>query len=320
MRKTVFLAIAVVGVCILALVFADNAHAVVGDVTLTGLPPETSISLTNEKTGEKEERKTDDKGVVVIPLGGRNWDRGGHYTVTARNPSLFPGTPSRKIELTDGPNRKDLTGLVPFISGYVPRGNYHVFDFHVGARFFDIPEIGTSLGLRADYSPPISFWEDVFTLRPYGSVWGVPSVRIASRKPFDFHGTHQERIDSGTMVGINVGVKHVSDMRRWGLSANDANIVGILMAGVGWVHYDFDMKRVEDIKPHFKDVHNFNSSDNAFRMEFNTGLAINKDNYFIGLKGGVAPTVTDIFNGGNKLRWEGNISLVGGWRCLGWPF
>jgi hypothetical protein len=302
----------------LAVAFPATVHAVVGDVTLTGLPPETTITLTDEKTGQKAEGKTDDRGIVVIPLGGRKWNAGS-YTATARNPSMFPGTPSRRIELKDGSNRVDLSGLVPFASGVVPGRTpsmpYSVVDLHVGWRFFDLAPVGPSLALRADYTPPVAFNEDMFTLRPYAGLWGVPSVNVTSHRPYD-NGSFQFRVKSGSMFGLNAGLKHVSDLRKWGLVAPDpgVSILGIIGAGIGWLYYCFDTERV-DISPDFAKAHDgFRRSAHGFRMELNTGIAISKDNYFVGVKGGVAPTVTNVLNLDTQLRWEGNISFVGGWR------
>jgi len=55
-----------------------ESFASVTDVILTGLPPNTTISLTNEETKEKVEQKTDDRGFVVIPMTGKNWQSGRH--------------------------------------------------------------------------------------------------------------------------------------------------------------------------------------------------------------------------------------------------
>ena len=62
-------------------IFPRNVKAVVNDLTLTGVPPNTVVKLTNE-TGEAEEKRTDDKGgIIVIPLEHRKWE-GGSYTIT----------------------------------------------------------------------------------------------------------------------------------------------------------------------------------------------------------------------------------------------
>src|SRR3989338_11459561 len=60
------------------LFFPSTALAVVGDVTLTGLPPNTTVSLTNEETKDKVEQKTDERGFVVIPMTGKSWQAGRH--------------------------------------------------------------------------------------------------------------------------------------------------------------------------------------------------------------------------------------------------
>src|SRR3990172_676047 len=99
---------AVLPAFLLSLVFAPStALAVVGDVTLTGLPPNTAVSLTNEETKEKVEHKTDDRGFVIIPMTGKNWQSGSH-SVTCQ----VDGKPvTSKIFLRDGVNRVDLTSL-----------------------------------------------------------------------------------------------------------------------------------------------------------------------------------------------------------------
>ena len=93
---------------LLSLLFsASTALAVVGDVTLTGLPPNTAVSLTNEETKEKVEQKTDERGFVVIPMTGKNWQSGRH-SVTCQ----VDGKPvTSRIFLRDGANRVDLTAL-----------------------------------------------------------------------------------------------------------------------------------------------------------------------------------------------------------------
>lgn len=93
---------------LLSLLFLPStAFAVVGDVTLTGLPPNTAVSLTNEETKEKVEQKTDERGFVVIPMTGKDWQAGRH-SVTCQ----IDGKPvSSRIFLRDGVNRVDLTSL-----------------------------------------------------------------------------------------------------------------------------------------------------------------------------------------------------------------
>jgi hypothetical protein len=248
-----------------ALVSPGKALAVVSDVTFTGGDPgPTTISITNEETGETVRGDREMTGApVVIPVENRKWRAGAYYTITFTDPKTRKPVTVKNVELKDGRNRFDLGALLAMAGtsggsggsrGQMPSS---IFDVHAGMRFFDIPAVGTSFGLRADYSPPIVFNEGLFSL-----------------------------------------------------TLPDAKITGALMAGIGWEHMSFHTK--ESNKAHFVRTDQFNTSDNAFRMEFNAGLAIDKDSYFIGLKGGVAPTVTNIFNGGEKLRWEGNLSLVGG--------
>src|SRR3972149_3626542 len=99
---------AVLPAFLLGLLFLPpTAFVVVGDVTLTGLPPNTTVSLTNEETKEKVEQKTDDRGFVVIPMTGKNWQSGRH-SVTCQ----VDGKPiTSRIFLRDGASRVDLTSL-----------------------------------------------------------------------------------------------------------------------------------------------------------------------------------------------------------------
>src|SRR3989338_4636716 len=99
---------AVLPAFLLGLLFLPpTAFAVVGDVTLTGLPPNTTVSLTNEETKEKVEQKTDDRGFVVIPMTGKNWQSGRHSVACQ-----VDGKPvTSRIFLRDGVNRVDLTSL-----------------------------------------------------------------------------------------------------------------------------------------------------------------------------------------------------------------
>jgi hypothetical protein len=79
--------------------------ATVSDVTLTGFPPNTVVTLTNEETKQTVEEKTDDNGTVIIPLIGRDWQAGNH-TVTCH----VEGKPvTTSVLLRDGPNRIDLS-------------------------------------------------------------------------------------------------------------------------------------------------------------------------------------------------------------------
>jgi hypothetical protein len=326
MQKIASLAVirgsAIVAAALMLLVcFAARSEAVVGDVTLTGLPPNSEISLKDETTGQTEKRQSDDRGVVIFSWGTKN-SQAGDFTVTARNPSLFPGTPSRKVQLKDGNNRVDLTGLVSMAGGVGPRMPMQAFEFTLNARFFDgaLKPIGTSAAIRLDYVPPIACCQDTFTLQPYAGVWGVPSVSIRNHLPYDFKGKFQAEVDHGSMVGLNAGVKHVSQYDTGGCQlckqvlGDKAKIVGVAQAGIGWVHYDFHMQRLSMPQPNFVNANKFNDTDNAFRMEFNLGLGAKWENgMFGGLKGGFAPTFTEIFNGGTKTRIEGSLGVTLGY-------
>ena len=315
MRKLATACLAALAFALWTMSFPAIVLAVVSDVTLTGLPPDTTITLTDEKTGQKAEGKSDDRGIVVIPLTGRNWGAG-NYKAEARNPAMFPGTPGRTIALKDGSNRVDLSGLVPFASGYRPRMSEHVFDAHAGLRFFDLAPVGPSFALRADYTPPIAIMEDVFTLRPYVGGWAIPGINVEHHRPYD-DGSKQLRIKGGSIYGLNAGLKHISDLRYWGVTLPDpkATLVGVVGLGIGWIHYAFDTERVHNLKSNFAEASDhFNRNANGFRMELNLGVAYSKDDYFVGVKGGVAPTVTDVLNLDTQVRWEGNLSLVGGFR------
>lgn len=286
-----------------AILFSPEAHAVVGDVTLTGLPPNTTVTLTNDATREKTEGKSDNRGGLFIPLGGKNW-QAGSYTVTAR-------TASRTIQLRDGINTVNLSGLVA--GGYVP-GLSHRLEFNVTARFFDgtLP-LDPSAAIRVLYTPPIVCCQETFSLSPYGSAWSIPSANIRGHKPFDHGGQFQDKIDSGTIWGFNAGLMHESNLEKWGISTSSAEILGILMFGIGYVRYDFDMKRLAQPENLFQEARGFNSTDNALRFEVNGGVAARwgSCSCSLGIRGGAAPTRTNIFNGGDRWRTEGNLGLYG---------
>ncbi len=289
------------------LLFPGDSPAVVSDARLTGLPPNTVVTLTNDKTGEKVEGKTDDRGIATFLLGDRNWEAGS-YRVT------FWGV-SRAITLKDDPNQIDLSGLLPSIRGLLP-GRSHSIDIQPGVKFFEfaLKPIDSSFGLRIDYSPPLLCCEDTFSLVPYVSLWTVPGVNIGKHPPFNFAGTFKS-IDDGWMLGLTIGLMHASDLAKWGIAPESAAILGILMMGIGWAHYDFDLKRVAGFPHNFTIADRFNSRDDALRLEFNVGVEANwPGGYFLGIRGGAAPTYTDIFNGGRRWRTEGSVGLVGGLR------
>ena len=108
---------AILAAFLLSLLFLPSTvFAVVGDVTLTGLPPNTSISLTNEETKQTVEQKTDDNGTVIIPLIGRDWQAGNH-TVTCH----VEGKPvTTSVLLRDGTNRIDLSNVFTKVTPKTP--------------------------------------------------------------------------------------------------------------------------------------------------------------------------------------------------------
>ena len=92
--------------------FPSKAFAVVGDVTLTSVPPNTTVTFTNDATGEKIEAKTDerdDKGVMIILLGEKKW-QAGTYTIAVREPT--GRMVSQPVPLSDGPNQMDLSVIL----------------------------------------------------------------------------------------------------------------------------------------------------------------------------------------------------------------
>ncbi|MBI2360138.1 MAG: hypothetical protein HYV04_14785 [Deltaproteobacteria bacterium] len=293
--------------------FSPQAQAVVGDVTLTGLPPNTIVSLTDEKTGQKEEGRTDDRGVVVIPLGRRNWERGS-YTVTARNPSLFPGTPSRRIQLSDGPNRVDMSGLVPFVGGVVPRLG-HAVGVSVDSKFFDQRGFETaSPGFSLKVHPAIPFLQETFTLSPYVKFSVIPDIQGDKDDRFDHKGIFQNVVDGGHMFSLMGGLAHESDLEKWRISPRRARIYGGLYAEAGFVHYNLNMRRLEQPKAPFIEARNFDTDDTGFRVGFGGSIRAQwASGLTLGLRGGPNAEFTDILNGGRKWRWRGNTSLFLGY-------
>ena len=89
-------------------IFSANLMAVVNDLTLTGVPPNTVVTLTNE-TGETEEKRTDDRGgIIIIPLQHRKWESG-YYTITVTEEGGRQN--SQKVTLQDGSNEVSITIL-----------------------------------------------------------------------------------------------------------------------------------------------------------------------------------------------------------------
>lgn len=289
------------------LLFPGDSPAVVSDARLTGLPPNTVVTLSNEQTGETTEGKTDDRGTVVFLLGGRKLEAG-RYRATV-------GGMSRSIQLKDGSNRIDLSGFFPGAGALLP-GRGHSLYLQPGVKFFDgaLKPIHSSFALSFGYIPPLVCCGDFFSLSPYLNVWTVPGVNIGKHPPFNFAGTFKS-IDDGWMLGLTIGLMHASDLAKWGIAPESAAILGILMMGIGWAHYDFDLKRVAGFPHNFTIADRFNSRDDALRLEFNVGVEANwPSGYFLGIRGGAAPTYTDIFNGGRRWRTEGSVGLVGGLR------
>jgi hypothetical protein len=99
------------------------ANAVVNELTLTGVPPNTVVTLTNE-TGQTEEKRTgDDGGSIVIPLTERNWEKG-KYTVTITEKD--GKTTAQQITLTDGVNKFEFGTL--FTSLVKPKIPFRISD------------------------------------------------------------------------------------------------------------------------------------------------------------------------------------------------
>jgi len=104
-------------------IFPGNVKAVVNDLTLTGVPPNTVVKLTNE-TGETEEKRTDDKGgIIVIPLEHRKWE-GGSYTITITEEGGKQN--SQKITLQEGSNQVSIATL--FSELLKPKVSFRISD------------------------------------------------------------------------------------------------------------------------------------------------------------------------------------------------
>jgi hypothetical protein len=105
----------------LQIFFPAKLKAVVNELTLTGVPPNTVVSLKNE-TGETEEKRTDEKGgTIVIPLEHRNWE-GGTYTITVTDEGGKQS--SHEITLRDGPNEVSIGTL--FTELFKPRMGFRI--------------------------------------------------------------------------------------------------------------------------------------------------------------------------------------------------
>jgi len=287
-------------VFLLSLLFLPStALAVVGDVTLMGLPPNTTITLTDEKTGQKEEGKTDERGIVIIPLGGRNWQPGA-YRLRVANRQI-------EVPLTDG------NQVVPLGLSFG-----HSLQFYGGQRWFDgaLPLEGSPY-MRGEYTAP-GFLPDVFSLNPFFNIWAVPDVQIAKHRRYKFFGTVQKSIDNGSMVGFNVGLKHTSNLAKWGLGLGSAAVLGSIKAGVGYTHWDFTMKTHAITISEFTIADSFQSGDGAFRWEIGYGIdSLWPNGFMLGVHTTNGFTNVDIFNGDRKVRADGSIALKIGFRWGG---
>ena len=91
------------------LLSGSPALAVVNDLTVTGLPPDTAISLTQDgNPAVKLEQKSDSKGVVRFQLSGLNLPGGSNVRVGAGKesrliPSLADGSNTRNFRSPDRP-------------------------------------------------------------------------------------------------------------------------------------------------------------------------------------------------------------------------
>lgn len=282
-----------------------KAFGVVGDVNFTGLPPNTTVTLTNLETGEEEEKETNDRGAVTFLWGGKNKSPGS-YTVAARNSSMFPGKPSRRIQLTDGPNTIDLRSLVPFVGGIaIPRaGSQNILEFRVGTTVFDGAQpFAPSATLRVMYKPPIY----TISFTPYVAFEVIPDLNVRSKnKPIDFNGVFQRKITGGYAMGVDVGIQH--DLGTF-------DIFGLpLMAdgyfGLGMMHYVLNLKDVNPPSADFQVADKFDPADGAFKFNMGLTLSVPVNKNFSAEAGvAISPQRTDIGNGGQKWVTPQNYFL-----------
>ena len=220
----------VAAITLMSLLLAPmQALAVVGDVTFTGLPPNETFTLTDDKGNTVGEGKASDQGIAVVPLTRRNLPAGG-YTATARGQS-------RRIQLRDGANTISLAGLVPPAIALL-----HSLQFYTGARWFDgaLPLNGSAY-IRGEYTAP-GFFTDVFSLNPFYSFWIIPALNVARHKPYDHNGQFQDRIADAMTLGFILGLKHTSDLAKWGWTLGSARLLANFNLGLGWTYMSFDMK------------------------------------------------------------------------------
>ena len=282
-----------------------KAHSVVTDiggvVTGPGGKPlgGATLIITNEETGDKVEDKTDRDGGFLIPLIDKNWKRG-WVTVTVKDNGRTVGT--QRVNLADGSNRG--LNISTAMAGYYPGSSLAV---HGGVRLYDGSRFGASPDIIVEFTGP-GFMQDTFTLQPYANVWSVPDVQVLRHRPYDT-GIFQFKVDDGSMYGVNVGLKHTSDLSKWGISTGSARILGSIKVGAGYVNLDFDTKRVP-IGGEFTRVKNFSSGDDAFRWEIGFAAGAEWPNgWFFLLDKLTDFTYTDILNGGRKVRVGGGFGI-----------
>jgi len=298
----------VAAIMFMSLVLAPmQAFAVVGDVTFTGLPPNESFTLTNDKGETVGEGKASDRGIAVVPLTRRNLPAGS-YTATARGNS-------RRIQLQDGANTISLAGLVPPALALL-----HSLQFYTGVRWFDgaLPLNGSAY-IRGEYTAP-GFFTDVFSLNPFYSFWVIPALNVARHKPYDHDGKFQDRINDAMTLGFILGLKHTSDLAKWGWSLGTARLLASFNLGLGYTYMVFDMERLKTPKPEFTNANSFQSSDSAFRWEFGFGLeALWPNGFSLGLQKTNGFSALDVLNGSRTVRADGSVGVKLGYRFSGIP-
>lgn len=297
--STVFLLIASL------IVYPTRSHAAVTDVSITGGPANQTISLINEKGEQVGEGKTDDQGNARIRLIGAPLP--GLYTFTSSGYRI-----TRR--LNDGANTISLLGLIPFAIATAQS-----LQFYVGGRWFDgaLPFDGSTF-LRSEYTGP-GFNKDVFSLNPFFSIWGVPSVNMGDHKPYDHGGIYQDVVKRAYMLGLLIGLKHMSDLAKWGWTPPwGGRLIGNFNFGVGYQHTNVDMERLAVPRPEFTNAHGFNSTDNAFRWEFGFGIEwLCPAGWSVGLQKTNGFANMDILNGNRTVRADGSVALKLGYRWGG---
>ena len=291
----------------LTICFAARSEAIVGDVTFTGLPPNESFTLTDDKGNTVGEGKASDQGIAVVPLTRRNLPAGG-YTATTRGQS-------RRIQLRDGANTISLAGLVPPAIALL-----HSLQFYTGARWFDgaLPLNGSAY-IRGEYTAP-GFFTDVFSLNPFYSFWVIPALNVARHKPYDHNGQFQDRIADAMTLGFILGLKHTSDLAKWGWTLGSARLLANFNLGLGWTYMSFDMKRLANPEPQFTNAKSFQDSDSAFRWEFGFGIeALWPNGFSLGLQKTNGFSALDVLNGSRTVRADGSVGVKIGYRFSGIP-